>query len=254
MQLPPSSVIFSSTPTVPFRRTLCEAVSRSILLLAFIGVISLRGQTLLHDNFQGDSLNTVKWQALLPTGASSLSQSAGVVTTTGRGILASSDQFTAPYVVSGTFVMLSDDEHFNIAFRTDLSSEGENASFERAGILVSFSNDGDEISIQRFTTAADWSLLSGISYSLHTGQSYSFDLTDWGNMIGLKVDGSTVLSASSTYSTGGHLAFYSRETGTSTAIDSLTISAIPEPSAYTALLGCLALGVVAVRRRRYPSI
>jgi hypothetical protein len=63
-----------------------------ILILAILGA-RLSGQVLLNDNFSGGSLDTGKWQTILPTGSSSISQSGGVLTTTGRGILATANPF-----------------------------------------------------------------------------------------------------------------------------------------------------------------
>lgn len=222
-----------------------------ILILAILGA-RLSGQVLLNDNFSGGSLDTGKWQTILPTGSSSVSQSGGVLTTTGRGILATANPFSTPHVISGVFTMQNDLEHFNITFRTNLSDSG--SSYERPGMLVAFSNDGNEVSIQRFTNASDWNLLAGSSYSLTTGQSYTFSITDTGSSITLAINGTNVISATSTYSTGNYIGFYSREfASTSTAIDSVTISAIPEPSTYALIAGAIALGVIVIRKRTKKS-
>lgn len=215
--------------------------------LAFVAALS--GQTLLNDTFSGGSLNSSNWTTILPTGSSTVVQAGGVVTTTARGILATANSFSTPYVISGTFTLLDGSEHFNVAFRTDLSDSG--SSYERPGMLVTFSNDGDQISIQRFTNASDWSSLANASYVLNTSQAYSFSITDTGNLITLAVNGVDQISASSTYLTGGYIGFYSRELGsTATAIDSITISAIPEPSTYVAIFGVVALAGVVIRRIR----
>lgn len=226
----------------------------TLLLLAIVLPFVAHAQTLLSDDFSGGSLNSTLWSTILPTGNSSVAQSGGHVTTTGRGILATADAFAAPYVITGTFTMLSDLEHFNVSFRTDLSAS---SSYERMGMLVSFSNDGNEVSIQRFTSASDWALLAGATFTLTSGQAYSFSITDTGSDISLSIDGVSVLSATSTYATGGHISFYSREfPSTSTQIDSVTISAIPEPSSYAALLGALCLAAYGALRRHacFPTV
>lgn len=212
----------------------------SLLVLA----ASARATTLLVDDFSGASIDPGKWSTILPSGSSSVTQSGGVLTTSGRGILATAATFSTPYTIAGSFTMLTDLEHFKIASRTDLAGS---SFFERTGILVAFSNDGNQISIQRYTSAADWSLLAIASFPLNTGETYSFSVTDTGNLISLAINGVERLSASSTYSTGGHVAFYSREfAGSATAIESVSISRVPDTSSSAVLLGIslvLSLGI-----------
>lgn len=225
------------------------------LSLAISSWASVQAQTLVSDTFSGGTIDGAKWTTVLPTGSSSVVQSSGVVTTTGRGILATVSAFTSPYSISGTFSMLSDVEHFNIVFRTDLSTAGSGSSYERAGMLVSFSNDGNEVSIQRFASASDWALLSSASYLLTTNQSYDFVISDYGNLITVAVNGTSLLSASNSYATGGKVGFYSREfASTATAIDSVSIAAIPEPGTYATLAGLFALvGAFCFRKARQST-
>lgn len=218
------------------------------------GVVAGRGQVLLSDDFAGGTLNSSLWSTVLPVFNSSLTQSGGVVTTVNRGILATQADFAAPYVITGSFTMLESYEHFNIGLRTDLSSDGLLSSYERKGILVSFSNDDEKVSIQRFNTSTDWEILSSASYALTTGQTYSFRITDTGTSITLAVDGVDAISANSMYSTGEHIVFYSREAGSGTQIDAVTISAIPEPSSYAALVAASGLLCALVARHRRPAL
>jgi hypothetical protein len=219
----------------------------AILVLTLVCAASLPAQVLLTDDFSGTSLDTSKWSTILPTGSSSVVQNNGSLTTTGRGILATANQFSTPYVISGAFTMLNDFEHFNIVTRTDLSAS---SYYERPGILVSFSNDGDEISIQRYTSSSDSPALALASFALTTGQSYSFSITDTGSAVTLAINGADELSAASTFGTGDYIAFYSREfPSTATQIDALAITAIPEPSTFAGMAGLTALICVVVLRR-----
>lgn len=205
----------------------------------------------LNDNFNSPSLDTALWQTILPFGYSSVVQSGGLLTTTGRGVLATANSFATPYVISGSFTMLNDLEHFNIAFRTDLSTDGIDPYFERRGMFVSFSNDGNEVSIQRYNSSLDWNLLANTGFALNTGQAYTFSILDTGSLISLSVNGIDLLSTTNSYSTGDHIAFYSREfSSTATAIDSVTITTVPDSGATAIYLGMAMVGLAGVRRKR----
>ncbi len=182
-------------------------------------------------------MDSSKWTVFLPNGGSSVTQADGVVTTSGRGVLGSLSSFASPYEVSGSFAMQSGSEHFNIVIRSDLSGA---AVGERTGLLVSFSNDGDQISIQRSTAASDGAILAVDSFSLTTGQMYSFRIRDDGSLVSLSIDNVERLSATSSFQTGGRVGFYSREfSETSTRIDSVTVSAVPEPETYGLVFGAI---------------
>jgi len=223
----------------------------ALIFTALVAVSTAQAQNLLSDDFSGGSLNTSLWTTILPTGSSAITQSGGLLTTTGRGVLGTVGGFTAPYAVSGTFTMLDASEHFNIALRTDLSTTGAGSSYERRGVLVSFSNNADQISIQRFNTALDWDLLTVASYTLSTGQSYAFSIVDTGTTVSLAIDGMAQLSASTGYSTGDKLAFYSRELGsTATAIDSVQVAVVPEPGTWGLIAGLAGLGIALLGCRK----
>lgn len=220
---------------------------RSVMsIAALVGLLSVSraDSILLSDDFSGASLDSSKWTTL---GPGSVSQSGGYVTTQGRGILATVDGYNAPYVINGAFTMLDGIEHFNVAFRTDLSTPGA-PYYERAGMLVSFSNDGDQISIQRYTSPSDWNLLAVKSYALTTGLTYFFSIFDDGLNIDFSINGSHELSASSSYSTGDQIAFYSREFGAGTKLDAVTITHVPDGGVTALLVGMGLLGLAAQRR------
>lgn len=223
----------------------------SLLGFVFLGV-SLHAQVILTDDFNGGSLDTSKWTTILPYGSSTVVQSSGVVTTTGRGILATVNGYQSAYVMTGSFTMNSDLEHFAIGFRTDLSALPDVDLYHTlSGMFVEFSNDGDQISIQGRGYSPENSVPSDHkSYSLTTGQTYSFSITDTGTNIAVAINGVNELTATTSNSTGNKFAFYSREfASTSTSIDSIAVTAIPEPSTYAAIFGLVGLAVAAIRRR-----
>jgi hypothetical protein len=131
-------------------------------------------------------------------------------------------------MITGTFTMLSSIEHFNIVLRSDLSSAGAAASYERAGVLVSFAMDGQGYSIQNYSDAPSSFQVGVGTYPFIVGKPYSFTITDTGTTVSVTIDGNTPLTASTTFQTGNYTAFYSREIpGCSTRLDSLTFSTIP---------------------------
>lgn len=198
-----------------------------IASILFIVGASLQGQTLLTDDFTGTTINTSKWSTILPQNGASVVQSNNSVTTSTRGILASVGQFTGQIIISGTVTMLSPIEHFNIAFRTDLSGQNGNAAADRSGVFVSFSNDGKQISIQQ--TGANTTVnLPVASYPFVTGKPYSFTITDTGSVITLSINGVQQITGTTSYRIGNNIAFYSRElSGCSTRIDGISVSVLP---------------------------
>jgi len=215
----------------------CMKLLYSILTLS----VSASAQVFLTDDFSGGVVDSSKWSVILPGSNSTIVQSGGFLTTTARGVLGSVSNFSAPYSISGSFRMLDGLEHFNVVLRSDLSGSDY---FERRGVLVSFSNDGDQISIQRYTNASDTSIITQASYPLATGQAYSFSISDDGFNVTLSVDGIAQLSGATSYSTGHQIGFYSREFGTSaTSLDFVSVAAVPEPSFYGTAFALACLGV-----------
>jgi len=226
---------------------------KALPFVALLGLClaSLNGQTYLSETFSGGTVNSSNWQTLLPFGSSSVSQSGGFVTLTDRGTLLSQSTFSGAVSISGTFTLNSDLEHFKIAARTDGSIPSGNSFAERTGIIFAFSNDGDQISIQQFSANGSTSILALASYNLVAGQSYNFTATLISSLLTLSVDGVTQLSATDSTSTGNQIALFSRSGfGASTSVDSISVSAIPEPSTYAAIAGSLVFGLVIWRRKR----
>ncbi len=147
--------------------------------------------------------------------------------------------------------MLHDWEHFNIAFRTDLSFLPDPDLYSTlSGMFVSFANDGNQISIQ----GRGYAGISFKSYTLNTGSTYFFSIFDDGTNISLAVNGITELTATTNVSTGDHVAFYSREFPfTGTALDSMNITSVPDIGSTALYLGLLFLGFTTVQLKRRLS-
>jgi len=232
------------------------------LILGLIGTVlvpsaALADNIYFTDNFSGTSVNPAYWQTILPLSTSSVVEGGGVVTTTGRGVLATANQYTAPYQITGDFTMLTSDEHFNISLRTGLTTDGTDSFFEEQGLIVSFAQDGQEVSIQEYTSPTDWNQIALANYSFQVGQEYSFGIIDTGTSISLSVDGVDLLSANSSFSDGSNIAFYSREfPNTATAIDDISIKAVPDSglglgTVAATLLGICGLGSLKLYRKNH---
>ena len=219
------SVILPS-PFLPMTstiRALAAAPSRSPLLSRPLGICAFicaalslpatsHAVNLLAEDFLSGTLDEAKWTTILPNADAAFAHDAvnGSLTTLSRAILGSVGSFTGPYTITGTFTPLHEEEHFNVGFRTDLSLHPDaNLYGLPTGLLVSFVNDGNGFSIQG-------GALAGVarSYAFETGQTYTFQITDFGNDISVTVSGAAgtaSLSAQSTFGTGNQIALYSRE-------------------------------------------
>lgn len=234
---------------------------RSILL--FAGLIALfnvlRADSIL-DMFEGSTLNP-QWSVIMPYGGSNIAMGGGQVTLTGRATLVTTDEYYAPYVVSGVFTMRDGLEHFNIALRTDLSEFG--TYHECSGLIVTFVNDGQGISVQQYhESETEWSQVYTTAFAFGTGTPYLFSLTDMGDSVSLSINGLSVFNVGTTFATGSHIAFYSREMGGGTSIDTLSIvesglpggafaartSSVPDGGMTLGLLAIGMCGLIGARR------
>lgn len=224
-----------------------------LLLLAALALVApIRASTvLLSDTFSSPALDTSLWQTILPNGSSSVYQSGGGVTTMARGILGSVGSFSGSLILSGTFTLLDGNEHFKIVLRSDLSDTG--VFSERAGLIIAFANDGDNVSIQELANPwANGRIVAATGnggYALSTGVPYAFSIVDTGTSVSVNLNGSTVISGATTYSTGGKIGFYSREfANTGTRLDEVTLTSNVPDYASTAFLFAGAIGLLRMNR------
>jgi hypothetical protein len=206
----------------------------------------------LYDNFNSSSVDANLWNVILPFSQSQISESGGVLTTTGRGMLATTANFASPYSISGAVTLNSSLEHFQFVLRSDLSfdtASGIAQYDELNGIHVSFSADGQQAGIALFDgTNPNPPNLALTSYSFSVGQTYDFSITDTGSSVDLSIDGTDIISADTTFGTGDQIAFYSREfSDTSSSLDFASIAPVPEPSSF-ALAGLGILGLIGMTK------
>jgi hypothetical protein len=219
------------------------------IVLTFLAPFTASPQS-LFDNFNGTSVNSSLWNVALPFSQSQVIESGGYLTTTGRGTLETVQGFNSPYTISGSVTLNNADEHFSTVLRTDLSVWPPDAQYhELNGINVVFSADGDQISIQQFTPGQQNPIFLALtSYSFVVGQPYDFTITDDETDITLSIDGTELLSGTSTYAAGDQIAFESREfSTTSSRLDFVQISPVPEPS--SVVLTGVGFGLILIFRK-----
>jgi hypothetical protein len=243
-------------PLFAVRRFLLAISAVSLLVLPSVAV----GQTvLLNDTFTGGTVNVANWQVLLPSGVgtSIVSQAGGLATLTNRGTLLSQSSFANDITISGTFTLNAGsvggyNEAFQIVARSDGNIPAGNVWAERTGIH--FYVTTDQIDILKYNADGTDANLIQTFYTFNVGQAYDFVASLNGSALSFSITGGPTLTATDGYSAGGLVALYGREANNvSTSLDSITISSIPEPSTYAAILGMLALVGVTIQRRRQKS-
>ena len=206
----------------------------------------------LFDDFNASSVNGSLWNVILPFGQSSISESGGFLTTTGRGTLATVAGFDSPLTISGNVTLNNQNEHFYTILRTDLSLWPAGASYhEITGIVVGFSADANQISIGQLTAGQDNPIFLALgSFNFTVGQAYNFEITDDKTTVTLAINGTELLSGSSTFASGNLIGFSSREFGdTSSSLDFVSIQPVPEPST-VAMFGVGILALLGMRKSK----
>ncbi len=219
-------------------------------------------QVLLADNFNDGSINGSLWTSTLPYFDSTVTQSGGALTSTNRGILISTGQFTGALEIN-TRVSLSG---FGSALDLMWKSDGQgltNMGTTAAGFFVSFLGGGGTGSLATGikNVTANVNGQNWISMAVPLDTWVDVRVVDTGSSISVYLNGAVTPTASVGYTaadttaigSNGYLQFYSRENfggPYSASMDYITVTAIPEPSTYAAIFGACALGLVAYRRHR----
>lgn len=240
-----------------------------LLVFAAVSLASTGfSQVLLTDDFNGATINSSKWTVSLPYADSSVAETSGYLQVRNRGRIASVLPFAGSYSVSGN-LMLSNNQFSNskVVLRTDGSSLG---AAEMPGVAVQFQvrEDGavqNQISIYTIGASGGQSAATNLTTPLALGTWYAFSIVDDGASVRLFFDGSSTptLSLTTAYSAGGLMGFYNREgsaAGSSISnngngrLDSITVSAIPEPSTYAVWVGVTTLLLALCRQKRRANI
>ena len=226
------------------------------LLLAVL-VLALAGNAwsqLFTDTFNGRTLDSSKWNVLLPFAESVASLSSGAVISKNRGGIITASDFLSPYEISGTFMNNNARSVFIVTLRSDGSSDTDIYRGLR-GLSVSFWAD-DAFPNNRIgiSTSQGTGALWETNFALPSGSPIFYRIFDYGSRISLEVNDTFITEFSTSYALGGKIGLSSRENASinlwgSGDVSIMDFQVIPEPSSLSLLLAGGAV-LAAARRRR----
>ncbi len=237
-----------------------------ILALPFLAIQSYGMINLLVDDFNDGSIDPAKWDTVEPFTDSHLREENGYLEVEDSGRITTVNEFTEPYQVSGS-IQLSNNAKNNskIVLRTDGAqyfSEVQGVALQ-IGVLKDSGAAQGQLALFTIGASGEDQAISEVNYTLALDTWYDFSIVDDGSKIDVFFDGAmtpTITLATAWAGVGDKISFYNREgSGNGSSIsndglgrlDSFTVSTVPEPSTYAAILGLLSLGIVNLQRKRY---
>src|SRR5437763_6173156 len=162
--------------------------SERIKCALFFTVVTTLGLTahgqLLHDDFNGTSINTNLWQTSEPFSGSSITESGGNAIFDNRGRLITMANYPGPNSISGAFSITgANSDEFKVVIRTDGTFGDDQFGESANGFIVRFRSSSffasDEVSILEIggTASAGW------TGTLNLNTKYQFKIVDDGNNI-----------------------------------------------------------------------
>src|SRR5438477_760398 len=184
----------------------------------FFTVVTTLGLTahgqLLHDDFNGTSIDTGLWQTSEPFPGSSITESGGDAIFVNRGRLITVGDYPAPVSITGAFSITgASSDEFKLMIRTDGTFVNDQFAESAKGFMVTFRSSSffasDEVSIQEIGGTA----FSGWTGTLNLNTEYQFKVVDDGSNISLFLGDLSVPKAALTSSDsfGNKFVFYNRE-------------------------------------------
>lgn len=217
-----------------------------VLLTAplIFAALSTQAVPIISDNFNDGVIDSSTWQVILPFGVSSVVESSGSLTTTGRGTLATVADMPDSYSIAGEFTLNSSLEISRVNLRTDLSLHPGLGSYgERVGIWVTFHAANGAVYIENGLGVGPIGV--GHNYPWVIGQTYSFSIIDDSQNVTVSINGIQEASLAISERAGDKIAFSSREfSSTSSTFDNIVISSVPDSGGSFGLL-VLAIGGLA---------
>ena len=220
-----------------------QNITLSIKAIFILYATSCKAQVLFEDSFGGTSLDTSKWEVVLPFESSSVSVNNGYVLSQDRGQIITKQNFGFPYTLSGSFSSSFSDDLIGVTLRTSGSNLGRELWGAASGLGVGFWMAGF---INMGESGFDEIPGSRHPFAFELNQTYNFSIHDNGNSVTVKINDIEIMSVVTSYSTGSRIAFDSRETGGNVSYSNIQV--VPEPSAVSLL--AVALGGLAMMRRR----
>src|SRR5437016_6429362 len=185
------------------------------LFFSFVTMVSVTAHAqLLHDDFNGTSIDTNLWQTSEPFSGSSITESGGNAIFDNRGRLITLANHPGPNSISGAFAITgANSDEFKVVIRTDGTFVNDQFGESANGFIVRFRSNSffasDEVSIQEIGGTA----FSGWTGTLNLNTKYQFKIVDDGNNIyvflGNMSAPKVVLTSSDSF--GNKLVFYNRE-------------------------------------------
>ena len=232
---------------------------KNISVLALLLSASLHADVLFTDSFDGSAVDPNKWNTVLPFGDSAVSQASGSLHLERRGGVFTAQSYSQPFELTGTFINHNVYSVLTVVLRSD--GLLANNDYKTAnGLSVVFWGplglaEGGRIDIRgEDPLSVNW----GTNLAVNPEDQHSFRIIDTGSSVRVEFDGSLIVDYQSTFSLGGKVGLFSRESrdnfgpGPSrwegnTEILSAQISSVPEPSSLSLLLAGVA--VLLARRR-----
>jgi len=223
----------------------------SFSFLMALTVSTVQG-TVLVDEFDGPTLDTLKWTPSFAFGNSGLSQGGGVLTFTNRGRITAVPTF-GDAKISGTVQINDPLDFFTTSFRNDGTFNptfGAIANGITVGLRPLGNPDGPAVVINDLDAGVR---LGDAEPNIQLGVPFTFMVKDLAGEISVFVDDmiTPVLVVNSVNDSGDMIVFHNRErvTGNYDAdFDRVEIRQIPEPQ--TAILMVLAMVACYKLRRR----
>jgi hypothetical protein len=233
----------------------------NIFVLALLLSASLQADVLFTDSFDGPAVDPNKWNTVLPYGDSAVSQASGSLHLERQGGVFTAAAYSQPFELTGTFINHNVYSLLTVVLRSDESIANNNYKTAN-GIHVMFwgplgFSEGGRIDIRvEDPLIPNW----GTNLAVNPEDQHSFRIVDTGSSVRVEFNGSLILDYQTTFSLGGKVGFFSRDSrdnfgpGPSrwegdTEILSAQISSVPEPSSLSLIV--LGLSGMAVLRRRW---
>jgi hypothetical protein len=231
----------------------------AVLVFAFAG--NAWSQTLFSEPFDGTAIDLSKWSVYLPFTNSAASVQGGALRSVNRGTIVANQNFSSPFILSGTFRHSSIYDVTSIYLRSDGQRISTDVHGGMTGVCVSFWSPSSFYGIGRLHVGTSDDITNAVAtyaQSFNWNVDYTFSILDTGESLTIQVTGADISPIDwivpITFSKGTKIALASREnvfhpsqTGI-TEILEIQVS-IPEPSSLSLLLA--GGSVLMAGRRRY---
>lgn len=235
----------------------------------FICSFFINAQIILTDDFDSSSIDTNKWQIILPFNnqfvidrnvTSTATQNSGSLTLKGGASINSKANIVGPYQVSGIFNQSSPGGRTIITLRGDGVSRDPVYGNPNGSVLLFFFGDSSydpnyKCNIGIASSPFSWNfnineIYRDNSFSLSHDSPTAFHIIDWGNLLEININDKLISKVSLSPGGFGDSVTIASQWSDSSGLqlDSFKIESIPEPSALSLL--AVGLGGLAILRRR----